>query len=268
MKTRLFLFFTCLLLSCSDINEIPDASTAWGALKQIASTTAEGTQLESRYFYYSDTGALERLVVVSPDYVEIEYHVTYENNIPTSLKRRIDYVQETGIDREEEYRIENVNNQIIFSPTSIGNTVEVTKVNGYVSVARRYYGDIEEYVTEEQFEYDANMNLERILVYDTNQSDTNFLVWTYEFSEFETPVGLRTNQVPITESSLFDFYQVLQLQVSNQVPTRVSKRSGNGVFENPYRLFQFNPVAAGNVVSATATQYENTFPYTFSYYGN
>ena len=79
-----------------------------------------------------------------------------------------------------------------------------------------------------------NNNIDTISYYETNQTDTDLLVFQYTYSDFDSSVELNSALNPVYNYS-FSTYDpllglALNLELSNQAPLKSSYFDGNGTY--------------------------------------
>ena len=263
---KITLFFVTAALVCSCSNDDPAPGKDYGALQQIDSYSRD-TKWQTTQLEYLQGEQVHKLTVNTITAAENKYELTYENGIVTDLQRNIDYYQPSDTDQTIVYNISYDANEITLTPTTTnGNKVIIKTTDGFIDYYVVFYGENDEFFTEETFTRTSDNAIESVSMYDTNQSGSTIFVWEHTFSDFEPKVNLNPLYNPIFEVLDVNLITVLNLKISTENPTISYRRTGNDPQKRTYRTIVFEASTNGFVEKCTMMNEDSSsYEYVFTY---
>ena len=263
MKKILFLLVASFLISsCSDSD--PEPGKNYEALQQIDSYSG-GTKWQTTQLEYLQE-QVRKLTVNTNTAAENTYGLTYENGIATGLQLDIDYYQPSDTDQTLVYNISYDANEITLTPTNTnGNKVIIRTTDRFIDYYVVFYGENNEYYTEETFTRTPDNTIESVYVYDTNQSGATNFVWEDTFMDFEPNVNLNPVYNPIFNVLDMNLITVLNLKISAENPTISYRITANDPQKRAYRTIAFEGTTNGFVEKCTMDSDASSFDYVFTY---
>jgi hypothetical protein len=262
-KIFFFLVAASLISSCSDSD--PEPGKDFGALQQIDSYSG-GTKWQTTQLEYLQAEQVHKLSINTITAAENKYELIYENGIATRLQLNIDYYQPSDTDQTVVYNISYDTNEITLTPTTTnGNKVIIKTTDGFIDYYVVFYGENDEYFTEETFTRSSDNTIESVYVYDTNQSGATNFVWEDTFADFEVNLNLNPVYNPIFEVLDMNLIRVLNLKISTKNPTLSYRITANDPQKRTYRTMAFEVTTNGFVEKCTMDFDASSFDYVYTY---
>ncbi len=263
MKKTLLLVAVVLMCACSD--DGPEPGKEYGELIQVDSYSGD-TKWQTTQLEYLQGEQVQKLTVNTITAAENKYELTYENGIAIGLQLTVDYYQPSYTDQTIVYRIAYDANEITLTPTSTnGNKVIIKTTDGFIDYFVVFYGENDEYFTEETFTRTSNNAIESVSVYDTNPSGSTIFVWQHTFSDFKPNVNLNPVYNPIFDVLDMNLITVLNLKISTENPTLSYRRTGTDPQKSTYRTIAFDVTTNGFVEKGTMNANASSHDYVFTY---
>ena len=263
MKNHHFINLILILtifFSCSEENEDKSVIPESILLKNINVNSATNT------FYYNNENVLFKKIHNNPS-SKITQELEFENNIITGLKIFSEFVSNPPQTNEERYEIIHLNNSVELNSLDSNYNIIINTSNGYVDSCIHNYGTNFEFIHEQIFTRNSSSNLESILKTSSmaNQPNSDDFI-KYIYSNYESNSNFNATFSPIMDYNQFDFFQILNLKISKDIPTKSSIETENIFLENYKNLEIINDQNDLIIKKIVSGENGGTTEYEFEYY--
>ena len=249
-----------ILFSCSKENEDKTVIPETILLKNIIVNSATNT------FYYNNENVLFKKNQNNSSN-RITTELEFKNNIITGLKIFSEFGSNPTQTNEERYEIIHLSNTVELNSLDSNYNIMINISNGYVDSCIHNYGPNFEFIHEQIFTRNNSNNLESIIKTNSMINEPNSdSFFKYIYSNFKSNSSFNATFSPIMDYNQFDFFEILNLKISKDIPTKSSIETENMFLEN-YKnmeiIYDQNDLIIKKIISG---EYGGITEYKFEYY--